>query len=140
MKNKEIRQSTAPILQQNTIERWTKDCILHFPKKGDLRIPMNYQGISFTSIMAKIYNALLLNFKAEIEKILRKNQNGFLRNDSTKSDSNNTLNYSFFMQITSRQHLLVDFSKAFDSIHRGKMEQILLAYGHIYQPLHSGRI
>ena len=25
--------------------------------------------------------------------------------------------------------LVVDFSKAFDSIHRGKMEQILLAYG-----------
>ena len=25
--------------------------------------------------------------------------------------------------------LLVDFTKAFDSIHRGKMEQILLAYG-----------
>ena len=28
-----------------------------------------------------------------------------------------------------RQHLFVDFSKAFDSKHRGKMEQILLAYG-----------
>ena len=25
--------------------------------------------------------------------------------------------------------LFVDFTKAFDSIHRGKMEQILLAYG-----------
>ena len=25
--------------------------------------------------------------------------------------------------------LFVDFSKAFDSIHRGKMEQIFLAYG-----------
>ena len=26
--------------------------------------------------------------------------------------------------------LIVDFSKAFDSIHKGKMEQIFLAYGH----------
>ena len=25
--------------------------------------------------------------------------------------------------------LFVDFSKAFDSLHRGKMEQIILAYG-----------
>ena len=33
------------------------------------------------------------------------------------------------MQKTSRRHLFVEFSKAFDSIHRGKMEQILLAYG-----------
>ena len=30
------------------------------------------------------------------------------------------------LQVTS---LFVDFTKAFDSIHRGKMEQILLAYG-----------
>ena len=27
---------------QNIIDRWTKDCILPFPKKGDLRIAKNY--------------------------------------------------------------------------------------------------
>ena len=31
--------------------------------------------------------------------------------------------------------LFVDFSKAFDSIHRGKMEQILLAYGLPKEPV-----
>ena len=30
------------IYNQNTNDRWTKGCILPFPKKGDLRIPKNY--------------------------------------------------------------------------------------------------
>ena len=64
-----------------------KGCILPFPKKGDLGLAKNYRDITFTSIAAKIYNAL--------QAIL----------------------------------LFVDFTKTFDSIHRGKMEQILQAYG-----------
>ena len=35
----------------------------------------------------------------------------------------------FFVQKTLKQHLFVDFSKIFASIHGAKMEQILLAYG-----------
>ena len=30
----------------------------HFPKNGNLGLAKNYQGITFTSIAAKIYNAL----------------------------------------------------------------------------------
>ena len=63
------------------IDRWTKSCILPFPKKGNLRIAKNYRGIILTSIVAKIYNALQLNrIEPKIEKILKKNQNGFQRN------------------------------------------------------------
>ena len=48
------------------------------PKKGDRIIAETYQGITLTSIAAKIYNVLLRNhIEPEIEKILRKNQNGF---------------------------------------------------------------
>ena len=44
-----------------------------------------YQGITLTSIVAKIYNTLLCNrIEPKIEKIL-KNQNGFWRNRSTTS-------------------------------------------------------
>ena len=51
-----------------------------FPKKGDFGIAKNCRSINFTSVVAKIYNALLLNhIVPEIEKILSKNQNGFLR-------------------------------------------------------------
>ena len=58
--------------------------LLSFPKKGDLGIAKNYRGIALTSITAKIYNALLRNrIEPKIEKILRKNQNGFRRNWTT---------------------------------------------------------
>ena len=68
------------------IDRWTKGCILPFLKKGDLRIVKNYQGITLTSIAAKIYNALLRNcIEPKIEKALRKKQKGFWRNQSTIS-------------------------------------------------------
>ena len=74
------------IYNQNTIDRWIKGCILRFPKKGDLGIAKNYRGITLTSIAAKIYHALLHNRRElKIEKILRKNQNGFRRNRSTIS-------------------------------------------------------
>ena len=109
---------------QNPIDRWMKGCILPFSKKGDLGLAKNYRGITLTSIAAKIYNALLRNrIEPKIDNILRKNQNGFRRNRSMTSQI-----------LTTRRNLqaillFVDFTKAFDSIHRGKMEQILLAYG-----------
>ena len=52
---------TNAIYNQNTIDRWTKECILLFPKKSDLGIAKNYQDMNLTSIVAKIYNALLCN-------------------------------------------------------------------------------
>ena len=55
-------------------------------KKGDFRFAKNYQGITLTSIAAKIYNAQLQNcIEHKIDNILRKNQNGFRRNRSTTS-------------------------------------------------------
>ena len=74
------------VYNQNPIDRWTKGCILPFPKKGDLGLAKNYRGITLTSIAAKIYNALLRNrIEPKIDNILRKNQNGFRRNRSTTS-------------------------------------------------------
>ena len=74
------------VYNPNTMEKWTKGCILTFPKKDDLAITKNYKGITLTSIAAKVRNALLLNrIKPEIEKILTKNQNSFWRNRSTTS-------------------------------------------------------
>ena len=68
----------------NVIQSWTEGCILPFPKKGNLGQTSNYSGITLTSIAAKIYNALLLNrIQPEMEKILRRNQNGFRKGRST---------------------------------------------------------
>ena len=120
------------VYNQNPIDRWMKGCILPFPKKGDLGLAKNYRGITLTSIAAKIYNALLRNrIEPKIDNILRKNQNGFRRNRSTTSQILTICRILEGVRAKNLQKTLifVDFTKAFDSIHRGKIEQILLAYG-----------
>ena len=115
----------------NTIKRWTKGCIPLFSKKGDLRITKNYWDITFTSMAAKIYNALLLNhIEPEIKKILWKNQNGFCRNQSTTSQILTVCQILVVCEKKLEATLLfINSSKAFDSIHRGKIKQILLVFG-----------
>ena len=100
-----------------------KGCILPFPKKGDLGLAKNYRGITLTSIAAKIYNALLLNrIEPKIDNILRKNQNGFRRNRSTTSQILTIRRILEGVRTKNLQAtlLFVDFTKAFDSIHRGE--------------------
>ena len=120
------------VYNQNPIDRWMKGFILPFPKKGDLGLAKNYPGITLTSIAAKIYNALLRNrIEPKINNILWKNQNSFRRNRSTTSQMLTICRILEGIRAKNLQVtiLLVDFTKAFDSIHRGMMEQILLAYG-----------
>ena len=111
---------------QNTIERWRKGCIIPFVKKDYLGISKIYWVITLTPIAAKVYNALLFgHIEPEIEKILKKNLNGFQRNRSTSKE---------FVQKKRKKKLettvlFINFSKVFDSILRGKMEQIPQAYG-----------
>ena len=109
-----------------------KGSILPFHKKGDLGIGKNYRGITLTSIAAKIYNALLRNrIEPKIHNIHRKNQNVFRRNRSTTSQIITICRILEGVRAKSLQATLifVDFTKAFDYIDRGKMEQILQAYG-----------
>ena len=114
------------------MDRWTKGCIIPFPKKADLGLTKNYRGIVLTSIAAKIYNVRLRKpIEPKIETILRKNQNGFRRNRSWTSQ---ILTIRRILEGVLEKNLeatisFVDFSKAFGSIHRGKMGKVLLAYG-----------
>ena len=124
--------TVTPYIEQNSIDRWTKGCILPFPKKGDLGEVKNYRSITFTSIAAKIHTALLSNLiEPKIWKIVWKNQNGFRRNRSTTSKifTIHWILEGVREKILEATHLFVNLSMAFDSIHRGKMEQILLADG-----------
>ena len=103
-----------------------------FSKKGDLGKTTNYRGITLTTIASKIYNLLLLNrIRPEVDKILRKNQNGFRQKKSTVGQ---ILTIRRIIEGVKAKNLkavllFVDFSKAFDSIHRRKLEEIMLAYG-----------
>ena len=100
--------------------------------KDWLRITNNHSGLTLTVIAAKLDNALLLNhITPEVEDIVMKNQKWFSRNHS-RTSLILTIHW-----IIKRVHakspkatlLLVNFSKAYDSIHRGKIEQICLVYG-----------
>ena len=83
-------------------------------------------------IAAKIYNKLILNRLVPfIEPLLRNNQNGFRRGRSTLSQ---ILCLRRIIEEAKAFNLpailtFIDFKKAFDSIHRGKMIKILRAYG-----------
>ena len=109
-----------------------KDCILLFPQEGDLGIFKNYRCITLTSVAFKVYDPILHNYiKPKIEKILWKNQNGFWSKHSTTSSILSICRNIEGVRAKNLEAtlLLVDVSKAFDSIHRGKVKQILPVCG-----------
>ena len=111
---------------------WLTSQIIPVPKKGDLTLVTNYRGISLLPIAAKIYNKLILNrLLPKVEPLLRKNQNGFRAGRSTLSQILSLRR--IIEEITNCNKeavfIFVDFSKAFDSIDRAKMFQILALYG-----------
>ena len=119
------------VYNQDPLQRWNEGCLLPFPKKGNLANTENYRGIKLTPIAAKIYNLLILNrIRPKLDPILRKNQNGFRTNRSTNGQ---ILTVRCIIEGVKAKNLtaillFIDFSKAFDSIDRNKIRDILLAY------------
>ena len=111
---------------------WLNSNIIPVPKKGDLSLATNYRGISLLPIAAKIYNKLILNrIRPHVDPILRKNQNGFRSGRSTLSQ---ILALRRILEEARNFNLeailvFVDFKKAFDSVDRDKMFEILSFYG-----------
>ncbi|CAH1257030.1 Hypp1771 [Branchiostoma lanceolatum] len=113
-------------------ESWRTLIIVPVPKSGDLTKPDNYRGISLISLVLKLYNRMLLNrLRPVLDPLLRNSQNGFRQRRSTVGqivairrllEGVTSNNLSCVMSF-------VDFRKAFDSIHRGKLMNILQAYG-----------
>ena len=109
---------------------WLQGKILPVPKKENLSIASNYRGITLSLSASKIYNKMLLNrIRLILDEKLRTNQNGF-------RPSRSTLAQIFTLRkiiegVKSRTlpavMIFVDFHKAFDSIHRGKLMEILKA-------------
>ena len=111
------------VYNQNPIDRWMKACILPFPKKG--RPWISQKLPRHNTYIHSSQNLQCFTMKPH------RSQNGFWRNRSTTSQILTIHRILEGVRAKNLQAtlLFVDFNKAFDSIHRGKMEQILLAYG-----------
>ena len=102
------------------------------PKKGDLSLPSNHRGISLLSIVTKVFNRIIMNrTQPKIDPYLRSNQNVLRPGSSTTAQ---ILALRRLLKGVKEQNLkatvvFIDFKKAFDSIHRGKMLNLLIAYG-----------
>ena len=112
------------LVDQDVPRQWSMLNIIPIPKTGDLRSTSNYHGISLSSVVAKAYNKMILNrIKLGIDHHLRTNQNGF-RND--RSTTSHIFTIRHLMEGAKKKSLptvmtFIDFKKAFDTIHRGKM-------------------
>ena len=120
------------LLKGKKPSQWSILNIVPIPKSGDLSIGGNYRGISLSSIVAKTYNRMILNrIRPELDKHLRTNQNGFRVGRTTVG---HILALRRLIEGVKANNLpavitFIDFRKAFDTIHRGKMLKILQAYG-----------
>ena len=119
-------------LEGHIQEKWKTLIIIPVPKSGDLSKPDNYRGISLISLVMKLYNRMLLNrLRPAIDPLLRINQNGFRQKRTTVGQ---ILALRRLLEGVKEKNLscvmtFIDFRKAFDSIHRGKLMDILRAYG-----------
>lgn len=111
---------------------WKEALIVKLPKKGNLSLCTNWRGIALQNTVAKLVAQIILDrLSASLEPILRKEQAGFRRGRAC-TDHVNTLRIIVEQsrELQSPLYLLfVDFEKAFDSIKRDRMWEILAKYG-----------
>ena len=123
--NKVKEEGVAP-------KRWSKGLIVKVPKKGNLRECTNWRGITLLPVISKIFGRVLISrIKKGVDNILRKEQAGFRENRSTIEQIFTLRN--ILVQVNEWNATLythfIDFEKAFDSIHRESLWNIMSIYG-----------
>jgi len=111
---------------------WLTGLIVKIPKKGDLTNCDNWRGITLLSIPSKVFcRVILCRIRDQVDRLLREEQAGF-------RSLRGCIDQIFALRNIVEQCLLwnspalvnfVDFKKAFDSVHRKTLWQILRHYG-----------
>ena len=118
--------------QEETPTDWKDGHIVKLPKKGDLSRCENYRGVTLMSVPGKVFNRILLErMKDAVDVRLRDHQAGF-RRDRSCTDQIATLRIIVEPSLEWNSSLyvnFVDFFKAFDSLHRDTLWQLLRHYG-----------
>lgn len=111
---------------------WKEALLIKIQKKGDPGICGNWRGVVLQNTIGKLLAQILLDrIRPAIEPNLREEQAGFRRGRSC-TDHVNTLRIIVEQskEMKSTAYLLfVDFEKAFDSLRRDRMWEILSEYG-----------
>ena len=111
---------------------WSRGVIIKIPKKGSLSDCNNWRGITLLSVPSKIFcKVILQRITQAVDDLLRNEQSGFRKGRGCTENIFTLRN--ILEQCTEWNRELyvnfIDYEKAFDSIHRDSLWQILRAYG-----------
>ena len=112
--------------------RLEKSIIIKIPKKGDLTLCKNWRGITLLSVPGKVMSTVIMNrIRDGLENTLREQQAGFRRNRGC-CDHIFVIRNIIEQCEEQRSPLImnfVDFMRAFDSVHRKSICNIMASYG-----------
>jgi hypothetical protein len=111
--------------------QWKESIVVPIHKKGDKTDCSNYRGISLLSSYKTLSNILLTRLTPYADEIIWDHQCGFWRNRSTTDQTfyiRQILKNKWEYNGTVHQ-LFIDFKKAYDSVRREVLYNILIEFG-----------
>jgi hypothetical protein len=128
----EIHRFVCSVWNKELPQQWKESNIIPIHKKGDKSDCNNYRGISLLPTAYKILsNILLARLAPDVNEVTADHQCGFRRNRSTTDQIFNIrqiLEKKWKYNGTVHQ-LFIDFKKAYDSVKREVLYNILVEFG-----------
>lgn len=118
--------------EESLPEDWKMALIHPLHKKGSMKNINNYRGISLLPVTYKILSlAILERLEAQVEHQIGEYQGGFRKSRSTAEQIQNLKTVIRYCTLRSKQYVsvFVDFKKAYDSIDREVLLNILNEFG-----------